>query len=119
AVRNRGAPSVRSRKNRCRPTRWGDLRVPFSLVVKQPNCRNVFLATNIAETSLTIPHVTAVVDAGFSRQVQFDPSTGLRGLRTVWASQTSAEQRRGRTGRTCSGVCYRLYPESIYREVMP
>ncbi len=73
--------------------------------------RRVVLATSIAETSLTIPGVQIVVDAGLSRRSAFSPGTGLSRLVTVKTSAASAEQRAGRAGRTAPGVCYRLYGE--------
>eukprot|EP00392_Amoebophrya_sp_AT5.2_P005018 g5027.t1 len=79
----------------------------------------VFLATNVAETSLTLPDVAVVIDAGLTRRSVFDPETGLTALQASWTSKCSADQRRGRTGRTCAGVCYRLYPEELYKEIMP
>lgn len=73
--------------------------------------RKVVLATNIAETSLTIEGVTAVVDSGLERRPRFSPRTGMSRLVTVPISRASAEQRRGRAGRLGPGVCYRLWPQ--------
>lgn len=81
--------------------------------------RKVILATSIAETSLTIDGVRIVVDAGLARRSVFDPVTGMSGLLTVRASRASAEQRRGRAGRTASGVCYRLWTEAAERGLAP
>lgn len=77
--------------------------------------RRVVLATNIAETSLTIDGVRIVVDCGLSRRLQLDPATGLERLVTVRASRASALQRTGRAGRTAPGVCYRLYGEHFFQ----
>lgn len=74
--------------------------------------RKIVLATNIAETSLTIEGVRVVVDAGLARRARFDPATGMSGLETVRISRASADQRRGRAGRLGPGVCYRLWSES-------
>ncbi len=74
--------------------------------------RKIILATSIAETSLTIEGVRIVVDSGLARRNLFDPVTGMNALVTVRASLSSAEQRRGRAGRTASGVCYRLWTQS-------
>ncbi|HKQ12138.1 MAG TPA: ATP-dependent helicase HrpB [Steroidobacteraceae bacterium] len=74
--------------------------------------RKIVLATNIAETSLTIEGVRVVVDSGLARRARFDPSTGMSGLETVRISRASADQRRGRAGRLGPGVCYRLWSES-------
>ncbi|HVE31943.1 MAG TPA: ATP-dependent helicase HrpB [Gemmatimonadaceae bacterium] len=75
------------------------------------NRRKIVLATAIAETSLTIEGVRVVIDTGFSRVPRFDPSTGMTRLDTVRVSKASADQRRGRAGRTAPGVCYRLWLE--------
>ena len=76
--------------------------------------RKVVLATNIAETSLTIEGVRVVVDAGLERRQRFDPNSGMSRLETVAISRASADQRRGRAGRTAPGVCYRLWSESAH-----
>ena len=73
--------------------------------------RKVVIATSIAETSLTIEGVRVVVDAGLSRVPRYEPATGLTRLETVRVSRASADQRRGRAGRTEPGVCYRLWDE--------
>ncbi len=74
--------------------------------------RKVILATSIAETSLTIPGISCVVDSGLMRVPRFSPGTGMSGLVTLPLSQDRAEQRRGRAGRVRAGVCYRLWSES-------
>ncbi len=74
--------------------------------------RKVVLATNIAETSLTIEGVSVVVDSGLERRARFDPVTGMNSLELLRISRASADQRRGRAGRTQAGVCYRLWLES-------
>ena len=73
--------------------------------------RRVIVATSIAETSLTVDGVDAVVDSGFSRVPRFDARRGMGGLATVRVSRSSADQRRGRAGRTGPGRCYRLWSE--------
>jgi ATP-dependent helicase HrpB len=77
--------------------------------------RKIVLATSIAETSLTIEGVRIVVDSGLSRVPRYEPAVGLTRLETVRVSRASADQRRGRAGRTEPGVCYRLWdePETI------
>ncbi len=77
--------------------------------------RKIVLATTIAETSLTIDGVEAVIDTGFKRSPRFDPASGMTALETVRVSQASAEQRKGRAGRVGPGVCYRLWPEAELR----
>jgi ATP-dependent helicase HrpB len=71
--------------------------------------RRVVLSTDVAETSLTVPGIVAVVDAGRSREPRFDAATGMTGLVTVPASQGSAEQRAGRAGRVAPGRAIRLW----------
>ena len=71
--------------------------------------RRVVLATSIAETSLTIPAVRVVVDAGRARRARFDPGSGMSRLVTERASRAEADQRRGRAGRLAPGICYRLW----------
>ncbi len=73
--------------------------------------RKVVLATNIAETSLTIEGVKIVVDTGFGRTLKWDPRSGLSRLETVQISKDSADQRAGRAGRLSPGVCYRMWSQ--------
>ena len=73
------------------------------------NDQKVVLATNIAETSLTIDGVDIVVDSGLERVARFDPGTGMTGLHTMRISKSSSEQRAGRAGRLRPGKCYRLW----------
>jgi len=80
-----------------------------ALVPSPPGRRRVVLATDIAETSLTVPGVRLVVDAGLAREPRFDPRTGMSRLTTVTTSRASADQRAGRAGRTAPGVVYRLW----------
>jgi len=77
--------------------------------------RKVIVATNIAETSLTIPGVRVVIDSGLQRVSIFDPKTGISRLEDEDASLAAIQQRRGRAGRTDTGICFRLYPENIER----
>ncbi|MGH8327579.1 MAG: ATP-dependent RNA helicase, partial [Steroidobacteraceae bacterium] len=81
--------------------------------------RRVVLATNIAETSLTIPGVRVVVDSGLVRRLRFDPATGMSRLETQRISRASAEQRQGRAGRMEPGVCYRAWSEGAQRSLAP
>ncbi len=76
--------------------------------------RKVILATNVAETSLTIPGVTAVIDSGLARQSRVAPATGLPRLELVPISKAAADQRAGRAGRTEAGICWRLWDESSH-----
>ena len=76
--------------------------------------RKIILSTNCAETSVTIPGITNVIDLGRVKECRFDPSRRLSELVPVWVSQASAIQRCGRAGRTQSGVCWRLYKENTF-----
>ena len=77
--------------------------------------RKIVLATSIAETSLTIEGIRVVVDSGLQRTPRFDPRSGLTRLVTVPVSRASADQRRGRAGRTGPGVCLRLWSHEMHR----
>src|SRR5207237_222740 len=83
-----------------------------------PGRRKVVLATSIAETSLTIEGVRVVIDCGLARVPRYEPDVGLTRLETVRVSQASADQRRGRAGRTEPGVCYRLWDEPETRALV-
>lgn len=77
----------------------------------KPGVRKIVLSTSIAETSLTIEGTRLVIDSGLMRVPMFSPQTGMSRLETVRVSKDSADQRRGRAGRLCPGVCYRLWTE--------
>ncbi len=95
---------------------YGDLPAEQQDAVLRPaSRRKVILATNVAETSLTIEGVTSVVDSGLARVLRFDERTGLDRLELSPISQASAAQRAGRAGRTQPGVCLRLWPEAAQR----
>ncbi|MCA9171246.1 MAG: hypothetical protein KDB23_26420, partial [Planctomycetales bacterium] len=76
--------------------------------------RKLILSTNVAETSLTIPGVTAVIDSGLARQLNVHPATGLPRLDLVPISRASADQRAGRAGRTAAGRCWRLWDQASH-----
>jgi ATP-dependent RNA helicase DHX37/DHR1 len=76
--------------------------------------RLIVLATNVAETSLTIPGIKYVFDCGRSKEKQYDIFTGVQTYQIGWISKASASQRAGRAGRTGPGHCYRLYSSAIY-----
>jgi ATP-dependent helicase HrpB len=82
-----------------------------------PGRRKVVLATNIAETSLTIEGVRVVVDTGLARVPRFDPGSGMTRLDTGRISQASATQRAGRAGRLEPGVCYRLWSQDQHEQL--
>lgn len=80
--------------------------------------RKIIVATNIAETSLTIANIRYVVDAGYVKQKVYNPAKGMEALVVVPISKVSAQQRAGRAGRTAEGKCYRLYSKESYHEMM-
>jgi ATP-dependent helicase HrpB len=95
---------------------YGDLPAEQQDAVLSPcERRKVILATNVAETSITIEGVTVVVDTGLARVMQFDEHVGLDRLELVRISRASADQRAGRAGRTQPGVCVRLWSEREQR----
>ncbi|MEO6968281.1 MAG: ATP-dependent helicase HrpB [Rhodanobacteraceae bacterium] len=83
-----------------------------ALAPAETGTRRVILATNVAESSVTLPGIRAVIDTGLAREPRFDPNSGFTRLRTVSISQASADQRAGRAGRVAPGVAYRLWPQS-------
>lgn len=93
----------------------GDLPVEQQSRVLQPATdgqRRVVLATNVAESSVTLPGVRVVVDAGLAREPRYDPNSGFARLDVVAIAQASADQRAGRAGRVAEGWAYRLWPQS-------
>jgi ATP-dependent RNA helicase DHX37/DHR1 len=78
------------------------------------NSRLIILATNVAETSLTIPGIKYVFDCGRAKEKQFDLYTGVQSFQVGWISKASANQRAGRAGRTGPGHCYRMYSSAVY-----
>ncbi|MEY2169219.1 MULTISPECIES: ATP-dependent helicase HrpB [unclassified Rhodanobacter] len=83
-----------------------------ALAPAEPGTRRIVLATNVAESSVTLPGIRAVIDAGLAREPRFDPNSGFTRLETVAISQASADQRAGRAGRVAEGTAYRLWPQS-------
>jgi ATP-dependent helicase HrpB len=81
--------------------------------------RRIVLATNIAETSLTIEGIQVVVDSGLTRRLRYDAATGMNRLITVPVSRASAEQRKGRAGRLGPGVCFRLFNRNTFQTLIP
>ena len=80
--------------------------------------RRIVLATNVAESSVTLPGVRVVIDAGQAREPRYDPNSGFSRLEVVAISQASADQRAGRAGRVAEGWAYRLWPSSQRLEPM-
>jgi ATP-dependent helicase HrpB len=81
--------------------------------------RKVVIATSIAETSITIEGVRVVIDSGLARMPRYEPDVGVTRLETVRVSRASADQRRGRAGRTEPGVCYRLWDKRQTQSLAP
>jgi ATP-dependent helicase HrpB len=101
---------------------YGELRAQeqdAALAPAAPGTRKIVLATNIAETSLTIEGIRVVVDSGLERRAVFDPVTGMGRLDTARISRASADQRQGRAGRLEAGVCYRAWSEGAQRSLAP
>src|SRR5262249_15336129 len=95
---------------------YGDLPAEQQDAALLPQARRkVVLATNVAETSVTVEGGTSVVDTGLARVLVFDPGVGLDRLKLVPIARSSAEQRAGRAGRTRPGVCVRLWSASGHR----
>ena len=84
---------------------------------KSPEHRIIVLATNVAETSLTIPNIRYVVDSGKSKEKLYDTSLALSKFQVQWISKASAEQRAGRAGRTGPGHCYRMYSLALFSKL--
>ncbi|KIW33890.1 uncharacterized protein PV07_00705 [Cladophialophora immunda] len=85
------------------------------IVFRQPPAgkRKVVVATNVAETSITIEDIVAVVDSGKVKETNYDPVTNIVRLEEVWASQAACKQRRGRAGRVRAGKCYKLFTRNV------
>ncbi|MCS3811297.1 ATP-dependent helicase HrpB [Xanthomonas sp. 4461] len=93
----------------------GELSVDAQSQVLQPDAqgrRRVVLATNVAESSVTLPGVRVVIDSGQAREPHYDPNSGFSRLDVATIAQASADQRAGRAGRVASGWAYRLWPQS-------
>lgn len=91
-----------------------DLAGNYSKIVENPSRRKIILATNVAETSLTLPAVRGVIDAGTARILGYAPWSGLPTLEDKKVSQASCIQRTGRAGRVAEGICYRLFSEADF-----
>ncbi|KAJ1958679.1 putative ATP-dependent RNA helicase DHR1 [Dipsacomyces acuminosporus] len=84
-----------------------------------PGSRLCVVATNVAETSITIPGIRYVVDAGLAKEKTYDPQTQVQSFDVGWTSQASANQRTGRAGRTGPGHCYRLFSSAVFNDQFP
>ncbi|KAM7199239.1 putative ATP-dependent RNA helicase ucp12 [Naviculisporaceae sp. PSN 640] len=83
-----------------------------------PGKRKVVVATNVAETSITIDDIVAVIDSGRVKETSFDPQNNMRKLEETWASRAACKQRRGRAGRVKEGKCYKLYTKNLEMQTM-
>lgn len=112
----------------CIPLRWTLL--PLHSTVTQQEQQSVFLppakghrkiilATNIAESSITVPDIKYVIDFCLTKCLVCDPDTKYSCLKLEWASKANCKQRQGRAGRVTEGRLYRMVPEDFYREVLP
>lgn len=81
--------------------------------------RKVIVATNVAETSITIDDIVAVIDTGRVKETSYDPQNNMSKLEEVWASLAACKQRRGRAGRVQAGKCYKLYTRNAESSKMP
>lgn len=96
---------------------FGDMPLSEQEMVFEPKkSRKIVVATNIAETSLTIPGIRIVIDSGIAKIFNFDSNRGINTLLSEKICRSSADQRSGRAGRTSPGVCIRLWSESEHRE---
>lgn len=82
-----------------------------------PGKRKVVVATNVAETSITIDDIVAVIDSGKVKETSFDPQNNMRKLEETWASRAACKQRRGRAGRVQEGRCYKLYTKNLEQQM--
>ncbi|KAJ2087666.1 putative ATP-dependent RNA helicase DHR1 [Coemansia sp. RSA 986] len=81
-----------------------------------PGCRLCVVATNVAETSITIPGIRYVVDTGLAKEKTYDSQTQVQTFEVGWTSQASANQRMGRAGRTGPGHCYRIFSSAVFND---
>jgi len=94
-------------------------RIEQEKIFKNPESeeiRKVVIATNVAETSLTIPGIRYVVDTGRFKEKVYSDSTGIQKFEIKWISQAAADQRAGRAGRTGPGKCYRLFSSAVFQD---
>lgn len=97
---------------------WREQREALESVPPERASVKIILATDIAETSLTVPDVTLVIDSGLRKTMRYSPTSRVSTLRVEHASKAAAQQRLGRVGRVGPGECWRLYPEPHYRQMM-
>ena len=81
--------------------------------------RKVVVATNVAETSITIDDIVVVIDSGKVKETSFDPQNSMRKLEETWASRAACKQRQGRAGRVQEGRCYKMYTQNLEEQMAP
>ena len=81
--------------------------------------RKVIASTNVAETSITIADIVAVIDTGRVKETKYDAANSIVRLEEVWASQAACQQRRGRAGRVRAGICYKMFTRKVESEMVP
>lgn len=84
-----------------------------------PGKRKVIVSTNIAETSITIDDIVAVIDTGRVKETSYDAKNQVQRLQEIWASRAACKQRRGRAGRVRAGKCYKIYTRNVEMNKMP
>lgn len=84
-----------------------------------PGKRKVVVATNVAETSITIDDIVVVIDSGKVKETSFDPQNNMRKLEETWASRAACKQRQGRAGRVQAGKCFKLYTQNLEQNMAP
>ncbi len=111
-------PLKKSKPFRLLPLYAGLPRDDFQLLFEPSDIgeRKIIVSTNVAETSVTIDGVKYVIDCGVTKEPFYYPETGITKIISVSESKASAIQRAGRAGRTSSGKCFRLYPESCFKD---
>ena len=92
------------------------LYIIYCFVSFHKGVRKVVVATNVAETSLTIPGMKYVIDTGRYKEKVYSDATGIQKFEIKWISQAAADQRAGRAGRTGPGKCYRLYSSAVFQD---
>lgn len=81
--------------------------------------RKIIIATNIAESSITIPDIKYVIDFMLTKELYYDPMTKSESLQLSWVSKASSKQRAGRAGRVANGYVFRLCTEQFYKNSIP
>ncbi|KAL7962446.1 P-loop containing nucleoside triphosphate hydrolase protein [Trichoderma compactum] len=84
-----------------------------------PGKRKVVVATNVAETSITIDDIVVVIDSGKVKETSFDPQNNMRKLEETWASRAACKQRQGRAGRVQAGKCFKLFTQNLEQNMAP